>query len=475
MSFAVVRREAALLLVSAVFVTLLSGTTSPLRPWYGGDSALFRVIGTAMADGAVLYLDIWDHKGPVLFLFQWLGQVLIPGRIGIFLIQIALLYASLSLIAAFARRFVGGILTAAVLAVTIAFLAPAYEHGNLSEEFSLPFIVLALVLITREWVTDRASAPWWFAVAGASFAAVAFIRINNALPIFAAFVAYFVWTLLRRRPFVRLLLWSLAGFFGIVVLLVAGFAVVGALPAMIDATFLFNFRYARNDAVAMDRLFASGYVYVAIVGILVPLAGGLVDAQVRDRRRFLLLGWCLTAATALALLVSSTGYFHYLQIAVPGVALGTALALQAVSPRLRLQVLAASLAVAVPLFAVTAMREGDARDRANEAGYSADVEHILSFVPADERDDVYTWNVQPKFFLSSDTLPVHRFFTMQEWWGSADDRVLQEALEFIDTERPEWIVSASVSDPRMREILRQDYQEVTRNGSFVLYEHADGS
>ena len=155
MRYARIAREAALLVVAGVFVLLLSGTTSPLGPWYGGDSALFRVIGTAMAQGEVLYLDIWDHKGPVLFLFQWLAQLLIPGRMGLFVVQVLLLYASLSMITAFARRFVGPLLSIAVLACTLGYLAPAYEHGNLSEEFSMPFIVLALVILTREWVTGR--------------------------------------------------------------------------------------------------------------------------------------------------------------------------------------------------------------------------------------------------------------------------------------------------------------------------------
>lgn len=474
MRYARIAREAALLVVAGLFVLLLSGTTSPLGPWYGGDSALFRVIGTAMAQGEVLYLDIWDHKGPVLFLFQWLAQLLIPGRMGLFVIQVLLLYASLSMITAFARRFVGPLLSIAVLACTLGYLAPAYEHGNLSEEFSMPFIVLALVILTREWVTGRRPSPWLFGVAGAAFAAVVFIRINNALPIFAAFVACFVWMLVARRPFLRPLLFSIGGFFAVTAAIVAGFALAGALAPMLDATFLFNLRYARNDSVSAERLFANGYAYVALAGIVAPLIGGVVDAQHRRRGSFLLLGWCLAAATALALLMSSTGYFHYLQVAVPGVAVGAALALQAVTRRLQVHVLAATLAVALPLVAVNVAREQIARERSQEPAYAAAVADILDGVPEADRDAVYAWNVNPKYFLMADTLPVQRYFTMQEWWGSADERVLDEALGYVRAEQPQWILTSSVGDPRMQEILAEDYVEKARNASFVLFERATG-
>lgn len=474
MRYARAVREIALLLVAGLFVLLLSGTTSPLGPWYGGDSALFRVIGTAMAQGDVLYVDIWDHKGPVLFLFQWLAQVLVPGRLGLFVIQVLLLYASLSLIAAFARRFVGPLLAVAVLACTVGYLAPAYEHGNLSEEFSMPFIVLALVILTREWVTGTRPSLWLFGVAGVAFAAVVFIRINNALPIFAAFVAGFVWMLVAKRPLLRPLLFAVGGFLVITGAVVTGFALVGALAPMLDATFFFNLRYARNDSVSAERLFANGYAYVALAGIIAPLAGGLVDAQHRRRGSFLLLGWCLAVATALALLMSSTGYFHYLQIAVPGVAVGAALVLQAVTRRLQVHVLVATLVVALPLLAVNVAREQIARERSQEPAYAATVDDILDAVPEGDRDAVYGWNVSPKYFLMAGTLPVQRYFTMQEWWGSADERVLEEALDYVDTQEPRWILTSSVGDPRMQQILAEDYVEKARNASFVLFGRATG-
>lgn len=465
-----VGRQVLLLGIAGVFVTLLSGTTSPYRPWFGGDSAMFRLIGTAMANGQTLYADIWDHKGPGLFLIQWLGQSLYPGRLGIFAVQVLLLYATLAMLWATARRLSSEPVAWTAVLGGLAFLTPAYEHGNLSEEFSLPFIAAVLLLLTREWAGAGPIRDWRFAAAGAAFAYVVFVRINNALPIFAVFLAYFVWTLVTRAPFWRPLLVAVGGFLAVSAAFVAGFAAVGALPQMIDGTFLFSMRYTANEAMNPDRIFVNGYAYLAMVAVIVPLAGGILDAHARRRWSFLLLGWALAACTGAALLLSATGYFHYLQIGVPGIVLGIALAFGPLTGRVRYHALAAALIVVLASVWTASDREGRAQLRADEPAYTALVHDILDPVPAGERGDVYGWNVDARYYLNAGTLPVQRFFTMQEWWGSSDPAVLDEALAFVADEEPRWIVVTTVSDPRMQAILAEDYRQRAENGRFVLYE-----
>lgn len=466
-------RHALLLLTAGLFVTLLSGTTSPYRPWFGGDSAMFRLIGAAMAEGRTLYVDIWDHKGPGLFLIQWLGQALLPGRLGIFLVQVLMLYATLALLWATARRLAPEPVAWAAVMVGLAFLAPAYEHGNLSEEFSLPFIALVLFLLTREWAGAGSIRDWQFALAGAAFAYVVFLRINNALPIFAAFAAYFVWALVTRAPLWRPLATAVGGFVLVSAAFVVGFALAGALPQMIDGTFLFSMRYTGNEAISPERMFANGYVYLAAVAVVAPLAGAILDAQVRDRWTFLLLGWLLGACTAVALLLSSTGYFHYLQIGVPGIVLATALAFGPLTGARRLHALAAALILVGASVGTAAEREGRAQQRADEPAYTAQVLDILAGVPAPERPGVYGWNVDARYFLNAETMPVHRYFTMQEWWGVSDPAVLDEALGFVEEEKPRWIVATTVGEPRMQRILEREYRQQATNDRFVLYERVE--
>ncbi len=82
-------RLGVLLCFSAVFMLFASPYTTPLNAYYGYDSAVFMSFGKGITHGLRLYLDLYDNKGPMIFLFQrpWLsarrahGSLDIAGRI----------------------------------------------------------------------------------------------------------------------------------------------------------------------------------------------------------------------------------------------------------------------------------------------------------------------------------------------------------------------------------------------------------
>lgn len=86
---------------------------------------------------------------------------------------------------------------------------------------------------------------------------------------------------------------------------------------------------------------------------------------------------------------------------------------------------------------------------------------------------MYGWNVDARYFLNAETMPVHRYFTMQEWWGVSDPAVLDEALGFVEEEKPRWIVATTVGEPRMQRILEREYRQQATNDRFVLYERVE--
>ena len=65
-----------MLIVLAIFMLLFATVTSPLFDnLYGYDSAFFRFIGSSILKGKTPYVDIWDHKGPVLYFIQTIGAL----------------------------------------------------------------------------------------------------------------------------------------------------------------------------------------------------------------------------------------------------------------------------------------------------------------------------------------------------------------------------------------------------------------
>ena len=59
------------LIVSIFMILVLSKSTSPLYDGsYTIDSGLFIVVGKAIIRGYIPYVDLFDHKGPIIFLIN---------------------------------------------------------------------------------------------------------------------------------------------------------------------------------------------------------------------------------------------------------------------------------------------------------------------------------------------------------------------------------------------------------------------
>ena len=56
------------------FLLAFSPSTSPLWFFVGEDSGVFKSFGQAIIQGKVIYKDIFDNKGPILYFINALGQ-----------------------------------------------------------------------------------------------------------------------------------------------------------------------------------------------------------------------------------------------------------------------------------------------------------------------------------------------------------------------------------------------------------------
>lgn len=64
------------LLISAFIC--LTFCQSPISPYYTDDSSVYQYIGKQILEGKMPYRDIFDHKGPLIYLWHALGQFIHP-------------------------------------------------------------------------------------------------------------------------------------------------------------------------------------------------------------------------------------------------------------------------------------------------------------------------------------------------------------------------------------------------------------
>ncbi len=264
-------------------MALLLGLQNPLL--YGMtpafDASLFAAMGKMWADGDVLYRDMLDIKGPVIFLLDAVGYKL-AGFPGIALFETALLawglnnsYRALALlrIAPLARL-------AALLGV-LSLCGYRYYYGNMTEDYTLCLALIAQYPFMRLLVSGRFS--WRDAwLPALSFGLIVMMRLNNGAFWGAWYAALFLgWVWQGRwRDGISLFFSALLGGAVVAVPLLLYFQLHGVLE---------NFWFY-SFAIFMGQSYGSGFsplvgsVGLARTGLILLLPGALAILHLWQHR-----------------------------------------------------------------------------------------------------------------------------------------------------------------------------------------------
>lgn len=158
-----------------VFVTFCSTCSFvyPFNEWV--DSNIYFTIGKAMANGKVLYRDIFDHKGPYIFMLHTLAYW-ISNRsfIGIYLVELVLAfvfaYSSYKILLLYVEKKYALICLPVLLYACYGTVA--FVYGDSAEELVLPLMSVSLLHILQ-FVRGEKLSLLKYGAAGA-FASVTF-------------------------------------------------------------------------------------------------------------------------------------------------------------------------------------------------------------------------------------------------------------------------------------------------------------
>ena len=135
----------------SLVLLLLCSQCSPLYPLNIWDDAnCLLTVGRAMRHGAVLYRDIYEQKGPLLYVLHALAAWMTESSfLGVFILEVLFLAGTLAVLC----RTLGGWslrgLSAAALCMALTVASPVFCQGDSAEEFSLIFLCVPLMLTRR--------------------------------------------------------------------------------------------------------------------------------------------------------------------------------------------------------------------------------------------------------------------------------------------------------------------------------------
>ena len=145
-------------LLASTALLLLCSQSSPLYPtntWV--DANCLLTVGRVMRAGGVLYRDIYEQKGPTLYLLHALAACISDSSFfGVFILEALSLTAALAAGCRLLRRrlslplsLAGSVLLGAAMLVSTAF-----AQGDSAEEFCLPLLLGALLAAVCEYARD---------------------------------------------------------------------------------------------------------------------------------------------------------------------------------------------------------------------------------------------------------------------------------------------------------------------------------
>lgn len=288
------------------------------------DAAIYKYIGFSITKGQVPYVNTYDNKGPVFYYLNALGE-LINGTYGIFIVELVLMFIATIFCYKIARLFTDS--TISVLSTVIVFsgLNEILWHGNMTEEYVLPFTFIALYFFIKYLLSKKVQALN-IIIIGACFAISIMMRAN-LIAVFVGFsLVIFIDMLIHKN--IKQLLLSILYFSIGSIIVIAPIAmhllIHKALIACIEQVYLGPSGYFSSITIVekakmlhelLSKLNNYGYIFIVLY-IIYVLYICLLKIKVKDKSIHIAIMISILSNMYLATM-SNKSFSHYTMSFIP--------------------------------------------------------------------------------------------------------------------------------------------------------------
>lgn len=464
------------IVINSLFVAVLLTFTdilSPIYPlyetWYS-DQYIFELTGKIWAEGGVPYVDFWDQKGPMIFLFNMLGWKLTGSSLGIFLLTVVWAAITINTLYLLAKEFVPqqygtaiSIAIAWVSAVWIGILcAPSWD---LVEPLCLPFLAISLLIAVRWFKLGgngvKPSVPWWHPfIYGLSFSVCLLSRLTNALSVCVIVLVITVMLIVWKqwKALFTCALFFIAGVALPLVPFCIYFVVHQAFYDFMYGTILFNLSYAggsegllseQNNTIVLILCVPCAMILIGLAHMLFKRQCNPIDSTM-----------ALSGLLLIALFFNINPYQHYAAVAAIFLPILLGTVCQFINERfiVRWQTL-------VALGLILALLCGYQAKIDNKLIWSEPIydEPELEQVIQEAQGDIVLYNVLVDAYLKYDLTPMYKFAWLQDWEASFSESYTQQLRDEFATARAKYLVVQpyyTLPEPAITEILEDRYTPV---------------
>lgn len=326
--------ETVFLFLLGFLVIWYGSTSSPRYGWmYAPDANIYLTMGQAwLQEGLFPYADLFDHKGPLIFLIDGLASLISPGGYtGLYLMESLAMGATfiiwyrmaLLLLGSHARRIpLIGVCTMAILIGSKALLpklsldSSILSQGGEAELYILCLMSLSLLALLK---TRGTRSFLWPMIAGASLAGISLIKFNLVVYyplLWGAFCLADSATTWKNAA--RSLMGQISGYLMIIAAMVLIFVLRGHGEQLWNVYIGFNAQYRPTLSGSlgnMKHLFLDNTAFLTLGGIGAAALGWFPHRR-NDLRGWASISLSLLSYLVLILMMNGVtiipGYIYYL-------------------------------------------------------------------------------------------------------------------------------------------------------------------
>lgn len=479
--------------VLSVIICCFHFSTTPFFSGSAYDAGVFRVIAKAWLDGQIPYKDIFDHKGPLLYIIYMVDYILPVPKWG--LLILSAIFSSLCCLIAGKMVDVYGLLNLKerfLIQICFWLWIMHYERdGFLTETWSLLFLMIP-VLFTLKWLRNEMKESYLnlsnCLMLGVCFGVHAMIRLSNGMTI-AGIVLIIIVALAYQKHWKKLLvaLCYMGLGVGIIVLpFIIYFTLKDAVYDLYYSNFEFNTAYAAyarklylhkrgilSLLVSPERL---GIVLLFTVAAYYLLRAKLIDLK----KEFIPLVFLAFCSTPFLLTGLDNGLLHYHLLLAPFIPIILIFAfILAKQQTFWKKVIILNMIFIYMLWPIKthilAIRD---INHTIKAGKETDLDTVATWniIPHNEHDEVWSmYGFQTHFFTVLGNVPVNKFWYGPMLLSQVHTPLFHEWYDIFQTAAPKWVITSSLpknptgDEKRFLENFLSRYQLVRSGKNGLLY------
>lgn len=281
------------------------------------DQAVFKTVALMMERGYMPYRDSFDHKGPLLYIINFLGNQISSYR-GVWFIEYIFMVIMLLCLYKIARLNCGKVLSCISMLMAVSLLNNFFELGNLVQEYAMAPISLSLFIFLDYFLNKKIS-RMRLILNGICFGCVLLLQ-PNMISVWIVFCIAILIQCIRNKSYQDLSMFLLFFILGAGIIIVPVIIWLAANDSLMDcwrAYIQFNLMYT-SEMSSFAEKWESFFFYFDYLEIILSIAI-CVYLALKGTNKVYAIYLCYLLCTLYLIAISGLQFPHYAMILVPAV------------------------------------------------------------------------------------------------------------------------------------------------------------